>query len=535
MMRIFSGIRSKMLLITGSGTLLLLTAALYGFWGSDQNQQRYQALIRGELATERALLLLRNDFSQLTLSWNQILLHTGDAAEQQKQRQRFEQISSTLKQQSKTLLQQHTGDRIGKTLRSFNLSLEKFETANRASDFSLATNNRIEDEIITPTMTLLDDAISQINQQASALSSHTINHARDTIKTGLIAMALAVIFAFIQFNISLNRFILKPSQLLAQNLKRMATHDFSMSLSRHSNDELGEIAESAATIRESMLDLINELHEASVQLDASVNQLSEVIEITRNGVEQQLRQTEQVAAAINEMTSSMEEVAEHAGAAAISATSADNAAQDGRRVVTHTIKDIESLAQEMESASGAISELKSESEKIGGLLDVIKGISAQTNLLALNAAIEAARAGEQGRGFAVVADEVRALATRTQQSTEEIEEMIDRLQAGAAGAVEVMENSRRHTRSSTEQSANAGTSLERITLAVTQITQMNAQIAEAAEQQLHVAEEINRSIMNISDITEHSSEGGKRIYEANTNLISISERLNKLVATFRIN
>ena len=205
--------------------------------------------------------------------------------------------------------------------------------------------------------------------------------------------------------------------------------------------------------------IVDELNASSHQLDTAVSQLSEVIEITRSGVEQQLQETEQVAAAINEMTSTMQEVATHATIAAESAGNADSAANAGRRIVAHTIDDIETLAQELENAARTIHGLESESEKIGSVLDVIKGISEQTNLLALNAAIEAARAGEQGRGFAVVADEVRALATRTQQSTEEIEAMISRLQSGAQEAVKVMEQSRQHAQHSTEKSAEAGSSL----------------------------------------------------------------------------
>jgi methyl-accepting chemotaxis protein len=534
MKRFFSSIRGKLMLITGAGTLMLLASALYGFWGADQNQQKYQALLAGEVDTERSLLTLNSEFSRLVLSWNKVLSGQGNPAQRQAQKTRYEHISSTIQKQLASLQQQHGGDDIGKTVRRLRMLQEQLHNAYRKGKINDDELIKLERDIISPAYDLLEKATTQISTQRTQLEEHAGSHAHDTIQTGLIAMALAIIFAFLQFNFSLQKFILKPSHELSEKLKRMAAHDFSIPIVRHSNDELGDIAESACTIREAMLEMVRELHTASTQLDTSVSQLTEVIEITRNGVEQQLRQTEQVAAAINEMTSSMQEVAEHAGIAADSANSADGAAQDGRRIVTDTIENIESMAQEMQSATGTISGLEQESEKIGGVLDVIKDISEQTNLLALNAAIEAARAGEQGRGFAVVADEVRALATRTQKSTEEIEEMIERLQTGAAQAVAVMEKSRLHTQSSTEQSASAGTSLENITSSVTQITRMNAQIAEAATQQMHVVEEINRNIMSISEITELSSEGGKRIYEANTNLNGISERLRQLVTTFKI-
>lgn len=528
MNRFFSSIRGKLMLITGAGTLLLLASALYGLWGADQNQQQYQALIADQMATERALLMLRSDFSRQVLSWNNRHLNS------QTDTPRYDTLNSAVQQQIATLQRKHGADETGKVIRRFATLQQQLHTTSSKTEISNSERSQIERDIIDPAYDLLDKATAKVTAQAQLVGENVANHARDTIRTGLIAMALAIILAFLQFNFSLQKFILNPSRELSYKLKRMAEHDFSMPITRHSNDELGDIAESADTIRIAMLEMVQELNEASTQLDDSVGQLAEVINITRSGVEQQLRQTEQVATAINEMTSSMQEVADHAGIAADSATSADNAAQDGRRIVTSTIDDIESLAQEMQNAAGAISGLEHESEKIGGVLDVIKDISEQTNLLALNAAIEAARAGEQGRGFAVVADEVRALATRTQKSTEEIEEMIARLQAGAAQAVEVMKKSRQHTQSSTEQSASAGTSLEKIAASVSNITQMNAQIAEASAQQLHVAEEINRNIMSISEIAEHSSEGGKRIHEANTNLNGISERLTQLVTTFKI-
>lgn len=528
MKRYFASIRAKLLLITGAGTILLLSSALFGLWNAEQNRQNYQELIGGEIAGERALLKLDSEFAKMILSWKEFLNSTNTDRRSTHQ-QRFEEHKKSLRQ----LLDTHSVDRIANTIKRVDVLLDKFEE-NYKSGITPADTEQIERELFLPATALLEEEIAQLEQQVSRQNNQLMEQGRDAIATGLFAMALAILFAFIQFNISLQKFILRPSQDLSQKLKKMAQHDFSVPIPRHSNDELGDIAESAETIREAMLAMVHELRKASQQLDSSVSQLTEVIEITRQGVEKQLHQTEQVATTINEMTTSMQEVASHAGIAAESATNADGAAQDGQRVVTHTIEDIESLAMEMDNATGSINGLKEESEKIGGVLDVIKDISEQTNLLALNAAIEAARAGEQGRGFSVVADEVRALATRTQRSTEEIEEMIERLQAGAAGAVEVMEKSRQHTQSSTEQSADAGTSLERIAAAVTQITNMNAQIATAAAQQQHVAEEINRNIINISEIAEYSSEGGKRIYEANANLTDISDQLTTLVTTFKV-
>jgi methyl-accepting chemotaxis protein len=365
-------------------------------------------------------------------------------------------------------------------------------------------------------------------------SLYAIKTAHEGSLTGLLFMAMAIVIAFAIFIYYVNRYIVYPARELAQALEGMAERDFSSPIISHSKDELGDIAVSAETVRKAMLEVIDEVSSSSTTLNGAMGGLSEIIEITRHGVEQQLSETEQIAAAINQMTTTMQEVASNAMVAAESATEADSQANSGKQVVSRTIDDIDNLSRELEKTASTIHGLEEESEKIGSVLDVIKGISEQTNLLALNAAIEAARAGEQGRGFAVVADEVRALATRTQSSAQEIEEMITRLQGDSQQAVSVMEQSREHAQHTTERSAEAGTSLEEITRAVGQITEMNAQIADSSQQQRSVAEELNRNIINITEIAEHSAEGGKRIDEANASLTRISSSLARLVGTFKL-
>ncbi|MDH5785428.1 MAG: methyl-accepting chemotaxis protein [Chromatiales bacterium] len=352
--------------------------------------------------------------------------------------------------------------------------------------------------------------------------------------TALIVMAVATITTFVSLIFYINHHIITPAKSIATLLQGMAQRDFRTAAMVHGNNEISALAREAEAIRRTIHQVISEIEGSSSSLSAAMSDLGEIIEITRHGVENQLNETEQIATAINEMTTTMQEVAANAIAAAESADSADEQAQSGRRVVSRTVDDINTLSFELEKTAQTIHGLEKESVKIGAVLDVIKGISEQTNLLALNAAIEAARAGEQGRGFAVVADEVRALATRTQSSALEIDAMISRLQSDSQQAVAVMEQSRKHALKTTERSAEAGTSLEEITRSVGQITEMNAQIADSSQQQRTVAEELNRNIINITEIAEHSAEGGKRIDEANASLTGISSNLSKLVATFKL-
>ncbi|MBE0510260.1 MAG: hypothetical protein K0A95_05535 [Chromatiales bacterium] len=368
--------------------------------------------------------------------------------------------------------------------------------------------------------------------QALAAIGQVMENTQQKMRLAMLLMGIAVLIAFVSFLYYVQQHIVLPARQLSAILGQMAKRNFNQSLPKLGEDELGQIASSGETIRNAMQAIITELEQSSNQLTASASQLQEVIAITRQGVEQQLSETEQVAAAIHQMTTTMHDMVEQAQQAAQSAAEADQDAGKGRRVVARTIDDIEALSSEMEQASLTVAGLQQRSVEIGSVLDVIKGISQQTNLLALNAAIEAARAGEQGRGFAVVADEVRALATRTQKATEEVEAMIAQLQDGAEKAVQVIVQSREHAQAGAGQSAEAGSSLEAITAAVDRISQMNAHISDAAIQQQHMAEEINRNIMNISEIAEHSAEGSKRIDEAQGQLNGLSSRLSALVASF---
>ncbi len=255
-----------------------------------------------------------------------------------------------------------------------------------------------------------------------------------------------------------------------------------------------------------MKDLVQKIGHPAGELATAAADMQGIMERTEASIFSQQNETNQVATAMNEMSSTVEEVARNASEASGAAHSADEAANNGLHIARETVKDISHLVNDVQNASGVISKLEEESNHIGVVLDVIKGIAEQTNLLALNAAIEAARAGEQGRGFAVVADEVRMLATRTQESTQEIEQMIGRLQEGVRDAVSVMKVAQDKGEKGAEQVQRTLQGLEDIKQAVTLINDMNAQIATAAEEQSQVANEINRNIVNINEAANTSAE-----------------------------
>lgn len=315
---------------------------------------------------------------------------------------------------------------------------------------------------------------------------------------------------------------------------RMAEGDLTARSSYKGKDELSGVSRAFNEMGERFQALLREVIAAIAQLATAAEETSRVTKQTSEGIQQQRAKTENTATAMNEMSSTVQEVARNASEAATAAQRADGESSSGRREVSTTMDSIENLAGEVENASEVIHKLEKDAESIGAVLEVIRGIAEQTNLLALNAAIEAARAGEQGRGFAVVADEVRTLATRTQQSTEEIHQMIQALQDGARNAVSVMEEGRNQAQSSVEQASRAGESLNAITQAVETISDMNAQIATASEEQTAVAEEINRNIVDISDVADQTADGSQQTAAASQDLARLAEQLQSLVGQFKV-
>ncbi len=310
--------------------------------------------------------------------------------------------------------------------------------------------------------------------------------------------------------------------------------DLTQRLRALGNDEVTEIARGFNRFADTVQNLVQQVQGSTTQVATAAEELTAITAQTSDGVQRQRSEIDQVATAMTEMAATVQEVARNAANAATAAKEANGEADDGKRVVDATIGSINLLAREVTQAADVINHLAADSEAIGRVLDVIRGIAEQTNLLALNAAIEAARAGEQGRGFAVVADEVRTLAQRTQASTQEIQQMIEKLQGGARDAVTVMEAGRDRANESVRQAGEAGNSLQTITYAVSAISDMNIQIASAAEEQSAVAEEINRNIVNIGAVADETATGSEHTAEASAELARLGTDLQSVVGKFKV-
>ena len=310
--------------------------------------------------------------------------------------------------------------------------------------------------------------------------------------------------------------------------------DLTQRLDTSGNDEMSQLARAFNLFVDQIQSVIKEVDNSTQRVAAAASQLSSTTEQTTRVITRQTSETDHVATAINEMAATIHQVAQSALQAASTTREADAQAQDGKQNIHETAHTVSSLSDEVGRATEVIQQLEAQAENISSVLDVIGGIAEQTNLLALNAAIEAARAGEQGRGFAVVADEVRTLASRTQESTHEIEQMIEQLQAGAKQAVTVMENSRTSTQLTAEKAMSTQGALDTISASIQGVNDMINQIASAAEQQSSVAEEINRNVVNIVDLSNDTAQASEQTSQASAELHTLAEQLKQLVHRFKI-
>lgn len=373
------------------------------------------------------------------------------------------------------------------------------------------------------------------SKQVTASTTH--QHAVELFESIVVMTGLALVVAlFLATFLALATLsgITKAVRELQVGGEQLADGNLGYRVTYQGRDELGEIASSFNAMASRFHHTIQELAGAVEQLAAAAEQTAQVSTQTSDGIRRQQLETDQVATAMNEMSATVQDVAGNAANAARAAQEADQQSESGKRVVHQTIVSIDSLASEVEHAATVIHELEADSAGISSVVDVIRSIAEQTNLLALNAAIEAARAGEQGRGFAVVADEVRSLASRTQQSTSEIQTMIEKLQDGANRAVAVMQSSCTKAQAGKQQVASAGNLLDQISNAVATINDMNAMIASAAEEQSSVADEINRNVTSVSQIAEETSEASRQNVATSTQLAALASQLQRLVHMFRL-
>ena len=410
--------------------------------------------------------------------------------------------------------------------------MKSLSRANQVEELRTLLNTELlsNSEQVNAVLTRLLDINNKMALATNQKAEDQYNAAFDLV-VGLlvIATALTVLFAWL-----LTRSITVPIAQALEAAEEVAEGNLTRPIKVDGNAEAGRLLAAMAKMQDKLRDTLQRIAGSATQLASAAEELNAVTDESARGLTQQNNEIEQAATAVNEMTSAVEEVARNAVSTSEASRNATSSAGDGRDLVQETVSAIERMSGDVQATATLIGDLANESRDIGKVLDVIRGLADQTNLLALNAAIEAARAGEAGRGFAVVADEVRALAHRTQQSTSEIERMIGSIQAGTEHAVDSMRNSTERAESTLNIAKGAGMSLDTINTAIVQINERNLVIASAAEEQAQVAREVDRNLVNIRDLSVQSATGASQTSAASSELSRLAVDLNGMVGRFRL-
>ncbi|MGY2174745.1 methyl-accepting chemotaxis protein [Pseudomonas azotoformans] len=409
-------------------------------------------------------------------------------------------------------------------------------------------------------MALLDgDQVDQARTQLNTTNNELFRQARELIrvmiesnnrqiKEGAIAadelrasaltwMISGIVLAFIiaiTVGVLITRLITRPIAQAVDSAQRIAKGDLTQAIVTERTDEAGQLLMALSDMQGGLKSTLVEIANASDQLASAAEELSAVTDESSRGLTRQNDEIQQAATAVNQMTAAVDEVASNAVSTSEASRQASTEAEDGRQQVEQAVSGMHSMVGEINDSTQSVADLAGQVREIGKVIDVIRGIADQTNLLALNAAIEAARAGEQGRGFAVVADEVRALAHRTQTSTVDIEKMIGDVQTGADDAVAAMNKSLTWANNTQTLTQNAGEALQRITASVAKINERNLVIASASEEQAQVAREVDRNLLNIQDLSTQTAAGAHQTNASSQDLSRLATSFNVLVSKFQL-
>ncbi|POA30894.1 methyl-accepting chemotaxis protein [Pseudomonas sp. GW460-R15] len=403
---------------------------------------------------------------------------------------------------------------------------------NKVDDLRNLINTRIKDG--TDLMGVQLNKLIDINKAGATAADAVAGDQYSFATNGIIAVSVFAALVTVLLAWLLTRSIVTPLNRAVAAAESIAGGNLTKPIEVDGKDEPARLLAALSTMQANLRKTIEQIAGSANQLGAAAEELSAVTEEASRGLQQQNNEIEQAATAVNEMTAAVEEVARNAVSTSEASNQSTQAAREGRDRVVETVNAIQTMTHDVQSTSLMIEGLATQGRDIGKVLDVIRAIAEQTNLLALNAAIEAARAGEAGRGFAVVADEVRALAHRTAQSTQEIEKMVAGIQNGTGEAVDSMQQSNQRTHTTLELARAAGVALEQITQSIHQINERNLVIASASEEQAQVSREVDRNLVNIRDLATQSAAGANQTSAASHELSRLAVDLNAMVARFVI-
>ncbi len=536
---LFSSVQSRLTILAGGGIGLLLLVASIAVFQLKTHIDEYHQLLTSSVQAEREVSDLNLSFKIQVQEWKNVLLRGKDPEKLQKYWGQFTSLHQEIQTKGEPLVNTLPNDESKKLLQDFlrahQAMYAKYEAglnAFKAADFDPSVGDKAVTGIDREPTKMLSDCASFINQKAVATnkelgaSSSKVVFWSELLVTGFGISIIALVL------ITLKSSFVTPLLAVLKHIEVLSQGHMNVRLRLNQQGELGELNRNLDRMQDSLIQVISAVKHSSETLNRSSQQISATAHAISEDTDSSHKSTDQVAAAINEMTSTVQEVANNASSAASAAQEADEHARKGMSIMDSTIVSIGQLSDEVDKVSAAMTQLETETARIGGVLDVIKNVAEQTNLLALNAAIEAARAGEQGRGFAVVADEVRALAKRTQESTAEIQHIILAVQQGVTNATIAMKASQTKTHDTNAMASQAGAAIGGITQAVARIHNMNTQIATAAEEQSYAAEEINRNVVRIVGLVESAAGNANKSTQVATELSAVARKLEQQIAHF---
>ena len=518
---------------------LLVLSGLFAFWALATVEKRLNRVASELLPQSSVVLEADRDLYQALSAERAIIAGVNSAGLDAELSDNLQQASDRIARygeatdsaQGKALVAEFTrAFATWKATAMDNVRLARSGAAAQASNISYGRGY----EEFSRARDLIDQMTGLINQQVDveeveAATDVGASHARvTTVLTvgGIVCLLMIVFFPGL---------ITNPLRELLQRIRDIADGegDLTQRVAVHSNDELGQLSRAVNAFLEQLQTLIRQVAESTLQVASAAEEMSAIASGQEKLVNEQYMAVDQVSTAATEMSAAIHEVADNAHSTADAAREADRQGHAAADVVSATMSDLRRLAADVEEAAGVINNLEQDTDKIGGVLSVIEGIAEQTNLLALNAAIEAARAGEQGRGFAVVADEVRALAARTQDSTRDIQQMIQKLQSGTGQAVAVMQRGAELAGQSVEKAGATETSLNETSASVMRINDMAAQIAAACEEQSQTTEDIARNISGIRDLSNQAAQSSQESRDASNALARLASALQEQVGRFK--
>ncbi|MDH0289287.1 methyl-accepting chemotaxis protein [Pseudomonas sp. GD04087] len=525
-----TSLRTQILSLLGGSLLLVLLIALACFHFLSGSVGAYQRLLDGPLQSSQLVDQANLAFKIQVQEWKNVLLRGQQPADLNKYWGQFEDQERAV-QDVLGRLQQNASDdpqlkaqvtrlrdehrQLGQAYRKGRDAYLAAGSDPRAGDAAVKGIDRAASEQMAA---LVDSLHRDAQEEAGSISAS----AHSTVISGSLILLISGLVLGLLSLWLVNRNLISPIARLIEHIAQLSEGNFGERVDASRRDELGRLARAANTLRDFLAETFTRLKHSTTELDTASGELNAIATLMAEGTREQFSRTDQVATAMHEMSATAQEVARHASDAARAADDADQHAQQGGEVMKTTIVTITEMSNEIANTAEVIRRLESDSGRIGKVLEVIRGIADQTNLLALNAAIEAARAGEAGRGFAVVADEVRTLAQRTAESTAEIHQIIDTVQTGSVNALRAIENGQTRSEQGVERVTQAGEVLRSITLAVEAIRDMNRQIATAAEEQTSVAEDISRNLTEITAIGATNEENVVRTQGASRHLHGLS-------------